>query len=73
MFIGWDGDSDVRTEGVNHSAKIVDKKVRKSLEDAFKTAKTLHKHFKVCMYCMYVCMCMCMYVLEFVYNSPLHP
>ena len=55
VFIGWDGDSAVNADGVNGSGKMVDKSVRKSLEDAFKTAKTLHKHFKVCIYIYIVC------------------
>ena len=34
--------------GVTGNGKIADKNVSKSLDDAFNTAKTLHKHFKVC-------------------------
>ena len=49
VFIGWDGDSALNADGVSGGGKMADKSVRKSLEDAFKTAKTLHKHFKVCL------------------------
>lgn len=49
VLIGWNGDSAVGTE--SGSGKIADKSVRKSLDEAFKTAKTLHKHFKVDIIC----------------------